>query len=212
MQHLTMEDLARLVDEAPGREEAEHLEGCPECRAELEEMRSQTDALAALPRLAAPRRAWPLLERRLRAEGLVAVRSVGRGWGSAAVRVAASVALFAAGGVVGAAVWGGGAGTVAANVASAPVRTAAEAEAAVRSTEEAYLDALTRYAELSGSAEADPVNRLAALEGIVLTTRAALEEAPADPVINGYHLTALSQREAILRSIGRTSESGDEWF
>ena len=62
----------------------------------------------------------------------------------------------------------------------------------------------------------DPVNRLAALEGIVLTTRAALNEAPADPVINGYHLTALEQRDAILRQIqaqpAPDEDNEQEWY
>jgi hypothetical protein len=42
---------------------------------------------------------------------------------------------------------------------------------------------------------------MAALESIVLTTRAALNRAPADPVINGYHLTAVAEREAMLRRL-----------
>ena len=60
----------------------------------------------------------------------------------------------------------------------------------------------------------DPLNRLAVLEGIVLTTGAALREAPADPVINNYHLTALGQREALIRQIERMDRvrSDDEWF
>ena len=57
----------------------------------------------------------------------------------------------------------------------------------------------------------DPLNQLAALEGIVLTTRAALEEAPADPVINGYHLSALGQRDAILRQIDARADE-EPWF
>ena len=33
----------------------------------------------------------------------------------------------------------------------------------------------------------------------MLTTRAALGQSPADPVINGYHLTALAQRNATIK-------------
>jgi hypothetical protein len=54
------------------------------------------------------------------------------------------------------------------------------------------------------------LNRLAALEGIMLTAQAALREAPADPVINGYLLTAMGQRDAMLRQISRPSEQ--DWF
>lgn len=207
MQHLTMEELARLVDEAPADGEAVHLEACDLCRAELEGLRAQTEALGRLPVLAAPRHGWARLEGHLRAEGTIAVRPAA--WGGRFLKIAASVAIFVAGGTAGALLRGAPADG---SVAAAPARTATEAEAAVRRAEAAYLDALTRYAELSGSpAGSDPVNRLAALEGIVLTTRAALEQEPSDPVINGYHLTALSQREAILRTIGRSSDA-QEWF
>jgi hypothetical protein len=72
----------------------------------------------------------------------------------------------------------------------------------LRQAEELYLAALTRYAELAIQAESgDPVARLAALQSIVMTTQAALNQTPMDPVINGYHLTALAQRDATLRQV-----------
>lgn len=90
-------------------------------------------------------------------------------------------------------------------------RTAQEAAVLLRDAESAYLDALNRYALLAGTdAEIDPVARLAALEGIVLTTREALGRAPADPIINGYHMTALAQREATLRQIATSTRN--PWF
>jgi hypothetical protein len=89
-------------------------------------------------------------------------------------------------------------------------RTPQEAAAQLRSAETAYLNALSRFAELSGRVEeGDPLARLAALESIVATTRAALGNAPADPVINGYHLTAVAQRDALLRQV---SASGQTWY
>lgn len=92
-----------------------------------------------------------------------------------------------------------------------PPRSGEEALEQLRAAELSYLDALTRFAEFSGNTGAgDPAARLAALEGIVLTTRAALGQAPTDPVINGYHLTALAQRDATLRQIASTSS--DSWF
>ena len=39
MQHLDLEAIARLVDEAPEPHEAEHLRGCLVCRRELAELR-----------------------------------------------------------------------------------------------------------------------------------------------------------------------------
>lgn len=81
-------------------------------------------------------------------------------------------------------------------------RSMAEATEFLRSTEALYLEALTRYAELASQAESgDPVARLAALQSIIMTTQAALNETPTDPVINGYHLTALAQRDATLRQV-----------
>jgi hypothetical protein len=94
----------------------------------------------------------------------------------------------------------------------APAATAAEAEAQLRGAEASYLAALTQYAEFTGAAGAvDPVNRLAALEGIVLTTRAALKDSPADPVINGYHLAAVGQRDALLRQINHRDDQ-QTWY
>jgi hypothetical protein len=95
-------------------------------------------------------------------------------------------------------------------VAQAPARTPEEAAARLRTAESDYLTALSRYTELAGrAAEGDPLARLAALESIVATTRAALGRAPADPVINGYHLTAVAQRDALLRQV---SASGQTWY
>jgi hypothetical protein len=94
--------------------------------------------------------------------------------------------------------------------ATTPTSTA-EASAAVRVAEQVYLAALTRFAEIAGGTEAaDPIARLAALQSIVLTTGAALGQAPADPVINGYHLTAIAQRDATLKKLQTTS--GQNWF
>jgi hypothetical protein len=84
----------------------------------------------------------------------------------------------------------------------ADATTPEEAIQAVRAAENRYLQAYARYTELTGAPQADdPVARAAALESIVLITRPALDHAPADPVINAYHLTAVAQRDAALRQI-----------
>jgi hypothetical protein len=44
-------------------------------------------------------------------------------------------------------------------------------------------------------------SRLAALDQMISTTRAAMREAPHDPVINGYYLTTVGQREVALRQL-----------
>lgn len=221
MQHLTLEELARCSDEEPTAAEAEHLAACAACSAELEEMREQTRALSALPGSVPPPSQWQSLRARLLAEGLmVPERSTQKVWQSRLVRIAAGLALFLAGGASGALLRPGasspGAGsapltTPAALASAESSATPAEAGERLRDAEQLYLAALTRYAELTQSGEpVDPVNRLAALEGIVLTAQAALREAPADPVINGYLLTAMGQREAMLRQISRSTD--ETWF
>ena len=213
MQHLNLESVARLVDELPSEDEALHLATCAECREELEGMREQVGHLGGLPSLSVPAGLWPSLRSRLAPEGMLSGRALANrsGWRGTALRMAAALALFVGGGVTSEMLRGapGGAGGLRSVVAE--VSTPEEAQEALLATEAAYAEALTRYAELTGNdVSGDPLNRLAALEGIVLTTRAALKEAPADPVINGYHLTALTQREAMLRQISRTS--GEGWF
>ena len=90
-------------------------------------------------------------------------------------------------------------------------RTPDEAARFVRDAEGAYLAAMTRLAELTEAQSSDPAVRLATLDGIVVTTAAALERAPADPVINGYHLAARAQRDALLRTVS-SSPAQDPWY
>jgi hypothetical protein len=109
MHHLNLEDLARLVDEAPEPGEAAHLRDCFVCQRELREMRTQTAALAALPADAPPARAWRELEAVLLQEALIRPGVSRRAWFShPGVRAAAALVLFLLGGVAGAALWGGG--------------------------------------------------------------------------------------------------------
>lgn len=87
-----------------------------------------------------------------------------------------------------------------------------EATTALREAEAVYFAAMKNYTVASGSVDSPhPLTRLAALQSIVLTTRAALDDAPADPIINGYHLTALAQRDGILESFAMSDEE-ELWF
>lgn len=237
MRHLTLETLARLVDEAPDTSEAEHLDTCAACRNDLAALRRDRAALGELPDLLPPPAdAWPRLEERLRREGLL--RAPTRSSRATGLRLAASIVLFLLGGLSGYAfqawtesdVWtmirptradrpltassadppsAGRTLSTATGTGAAP-----DVEGAARAVEEAeatYLAALARYAALSASdGEDDARVRLAALEEIVVATREALVAAPADPVINGYHLTALAQREAALREVALASSA--RWF
>jgi anti-sigma factor RsiW len=217
MQHLTVEELARLVDEGPSPAEDAHLATCPACCAELRALREQTAALAALPTLRAPANGWERLGRDLEADS-AAARPARRATARGALRRAAAVlAVFLAGGAAGLAVGRGAsppAEPVPANPFAADARLpAAEAAAReLRAAEAAYVTALARYTEATGATTgADPLTRLVALEGILLTAGAALEQAPADPLINGYYLSAAGQREAVLRQIAH-EPAQDDWF
>jgi hypothetical protein len=270
MQHLSLEDLARLLDEPLAADEAAHLEACALCRAELDGLRRQAEALHRLGPIEPPEGAWNELEQRLVRAALITPLGSVRGlagrspWNGRLLRIAAAVVLYAAGAGTALALHlspratsapGGNVattsnglatsspatsepaqtiapptGTVAAapeegsetaaptghRLVAAPDEQAApatpeEALAAVHAAERSYLQAYARYAELTDAQQAeDPVTRVAALESIVLTTREALDRAPADPVINGYHLTAVAQRDAALRQIALRSNG--PWF
>jgi hypothetical protein len=96
---------------------------------------------------------------------------------------------------------GSAAQLVTATLAPAPA-TVDEAIARLRAAELLYHRALLDYSALrSPLPPTDVVARLATLDAIVATTGAALERAPADPVINTYHLAALAERQTLLGQI-----------
>lgn len=115
MQHLELDELARLVDEAPTAAESAHLAQCRSCCAEWQALRQQCAELGALPDLAPALGAWAALEERLQAEGLLRDPAVipavfprhraraPREWLPPLLRVAAALALFLGGGAAGAA-------------------------------------------------------------------------------------------------------------
>jgi len=274
MQHLTLEDIARLVDEPGTPSEAAHVASCLVCRRELDEMRAQTELLGALGDPEPAPDAWFGVEKALRAEGLMrdepvrpAARFAARGW----IRIAAGVALFVLGGAAGLYLRGQQtAGQVAARpgtvqgdpVLAAPPRTEggqfvsaepapdvdmggpavveplgsgvrlastapagerprrvlrpvaspeqANAEWQLVDAEAGYVAALQRYAAIADPQSGnDDATRMAALERLVTSTRSALESAPDDPVINGYHLAALRERDALRQQMSGTDQN---WF
>jgi hypothetical protein len=244
MSHLSLETLARLIDDAPDASEKAHLEACAECRRELEDMRADLVALTALPSLQPPGEEWSAIEARLVEEGLLRRPNAAFSWRATTLRAAAAILIFLLGGVTGVAWLGqrpgnepgiivasgpndemravlsrtrGPARNVPENVLAAAVlsgrvpQTRAEATLLMSEAEALYLDAMQRVSELGPTAESgDPLARLAALEGITAITRAALDRAPADPVLNGYHITAVAQREATLRQLA--AAIGGSWF
>jgi hypothetical protein len=263
MSHLSLETIARLVEDEPNAAEAAHLSSCVECRTQLDAMTQDVQGLGTLPDMAAAPDQWDALERRLTAEGLIRVPARRFGRTAMMMQAAAALLLFAGGALAGRMTAQETTPVTAAAPHENPARDAAPPPAArppagslasdtdaetetppsavpqqpaplrsnvtlaasgmdlpatrqdaaqyLRAAESMYLEALTRYAELAAQAESgDPVARLAALQSIILTTQAALNETPTDPVINGYHLTALAQRDATLRQVALAS--GEQWY
>jgi len=108
--HLTLETLARLLDESPDETEAAHLETCPRCLRELEGLREQTHALTSLPSVRPGSAPWEALESRLESEGLLAAPGTSGSGGKTSAsrpmpwsRLAAGILLFLLGAGVGSA-------------------------------------------------------------------------------------------------------------
>lgn len=227
MGHLNAETLARLVDEAPQPEEAEHLATCLVCSSELDAMRAQTQLLGSLPEIRPPLGDWEVLEARLRSEGLVEVPSLFSrltlAHTPAWMRAAAAAALFLGGTLTGLGVArqdGAGAALLGGENGSALFANAGnldDAASAVRVAEQGYVNALSRYRELMADrnggedpvVDGDPRSRYAALEYLVAASQAAVRQAPADPFLNGLLASTMAEREATLRRISNTK---DNWF
>ena len=217
MEHLSLETLARLVDDEAGPDEAEHLAACARCARELVALREQTGALGGLPELMPPKGDWQVLEARLRSEGLVGSPGMFQKLGLARtpswMRSAAAVVIFLTGTGVGAVVASGNSADLM-GPSIAEAGTVEEAASAMRIAEEEYVTAFTRYRELltQGGGETlvgDPMSRYVALESLVSVSQAAVRQAPADPFLNGILTSALAERNAMVRlaSAGR-----DNWF
>jgi hypothetical protein len=221
-QHLKPEALARLVDEAATRDEHLHLAECGACADALGALRDQTEALGRLPDVRPSRGDWAMLEARMASEGLVHPEpnllqrmASTPGW----MRAAAALILFVGGvgvgigvgGPSGAAVAGVPGGTSDATFASldnTTVTTAEDAAALVRLKEREYRDALVQYAQFSEDAGSvpNPEARMASLDFAIVSLQAGLQEAPADPVLNGFLASMLAERDNTLRQISNTVE------
>jgi hypothetical protein len=218
MEHLTIDTLARLVDERAGPEEAKHLATCEACTAELAALRAQTESLAALPEIMPPLGDWKVLEAKLRSEGLVRDPGLFQKLGLAKtpswMPAAAAVVLFLGGTGFGAAITSreGAAGPDA--LAPLSGLTVDEAASALRRAEQEYVSAVSRYREVmeAGGGDVstvDPVTRYAALEHLVSVSQAAVRQAPGDPFLNGFLASALAERDAAARQV---SANRDNWF
>lgn len=87
-----------------------------------------------------------------------------------------------------------------------------EARAALQRYEVAFQHAARYLADHDSTAHLDDTDairtRLAALDRAGRAMGEALREAPYDPVINGYYLTTLGQREATLRQLDTSLPAG----
>lgn len=229
MEHLTLEALARLVDEPPTESERLHLVDCELCSNELDELRATTTALGGLPDLRPPRGDWQVLEARLVSEGLVhhpsRVRSrlaTTPAW----MRGAAAVLIFASGTGLGLSlgpssaqgngISGSAAQSNAFRVAQTP-GSVEEAAEAMREAELAFVNSLVRYRQMldgqgADAEQADPQRRYAALEYFLAAGEAAVREAPADPFMNGLLASVRAERQAARAAALQQASRTQDWY
>jgi hypothetical protein len=230
MLHLSTDRLAALGDEHPTPEESAHLASCDVCSREQAAYRSLV-AMAQAERtsIGLPLTRWDALATVLRAGAPAAPArpaasaTFGRRAPRWPMQAAAGFLLLAGGAMLGRSsagappLPGGVAGparvsaSTAADAGVQPVsdfvfRSVADARAAQQRYELLYQQAAAFLAQHDSAApgQGSPVayrSRLAALDRVISTTRDAMREAPHDPVINGYYLTTLGQREATLRQL-----------
>ena len=235
MLHLDPERLAALADDEPTADEAAHLAVCPRCAAERSAVRELL-VLAEGTRdvaLREPLSDWSALSAQLRDEGLIAApRGIGRAgrrlrpWlqaaaavviavGSAAVgRATASVRLPAIG-------TNGGndnarlttASQGAEQAGTARMVSVEDAMALMRRAESDYRLAaayIAAHDTTLGAGEAVDRyrTRLAALDRVSDAALAAVNEAPSDPVINQYLLSARTARAVTLQQLNSSLPAG----
>jgi hypothetical protein len=223
MLHLHTERLAALGDDLPTAEEAAHLAACDACAHEVTAYQTLV-AMAHAERepFGLPLTRWESIAADLATETPDARDVPARRSNRWMLQIAAGILLVAGGAMAGRVTVGAGplpdktiATTPAPNTAartarldsdSATFATAEEARAAQQGAELTYqlATAFLARVDTTGAGDPSPVayrSRLAALDRVLSTTRDALREAPHDPVINGYYLTTLGQREATLRQL-----------
>jgi hypothetical protein len=235
MSHLSIDRLAAFADETPTPEEATHLAGCWDCRAEVAAYRRLARMAAMAPVHAEPLTAWSQLAPQLRAEGIIvdaerttAQRTAAPSFGGRdvvplmqaerkpslnvwAMRIAAGLALLVGGAAVGRVTAPSQTIDPSFEMAAAPVAQYDSPDEAIRAlnvaqqqyqSAAAFLASRDTMSRFVGMNQDSYEARLAALDEIAATTRAALYRAPQDPLLNQYYLTTLGAREATLREIG----------
>ena len=221
MLHLSPERLAALADETATPAELAHLAGCADCTRERAAHRALDQLAAASARsIGTPLTTWESLRPALVADGVI---DSGRGFATRARPrsgwlQAAAAAVLVAGGAVGgrmsvrlSAPGVSGSSVGLAQIDSAPrFRTLDEARSAQTQSQVLYQNATAYLAQhdTAGHVIENPAamrTRLAALDRTQQVLNQALNEAPYDPVINGYYLSMVGQRDATLRMINTTA-------
>jgi hypothetical protein len=231
MSHLSTDRLAALGDEAPTPVEAAHLAACEACAREHAAYRALVSmAHEERGAIGIPLTRFEAIASALGADQLPMAPTTRvapgrdvrlRGFLRTPMRAAAGFLLLAGGvmagrlsaGVSPLPTVGRGAASVAtsssnpaASTDSASFASIEDARVAQLHSEALYQQAAAFLAEhdTTGASDGSPVayrSRLAALDQVISTTREAMRQAPHDPVINGYYLTTLGQREATLRQL-----------
>jgi hypothetical protein len=224
MLHLSTDRLAALGDEQPTAAEAAHLALCEACARERDAYRTlvamaeaervpfglpltRWDSIAAAldddARVVRPLRdtriasRWPMQA----AAGLLLLVS-----GAMLGRASAGLSLLPGRGSAGAAATTSVAIQTGRSDNDSAFASVEEARAAQRRSEQRYQQAVAYLARYDSTAVDDgsPIaykSRLAALDRVISATSEAMRDAPHDPVINGYYLTTLGQREATIRQL-----------
>jgi hypothetical protein len=227
MSHLSTERLALLCDEPPTPTELAHLAACDTCARERRAY-AAVRALAAPEdaRIDTPITDWDRLRPALAADGIFSGGDAFRGRSRANVTrwlsQAAAAVLLVAGGVVGGRLTAPARSQTVASTAAATSAPAADSQTAIAIPVQYHTldEARTAQTQFQSAYQAATAfiaqhdttgpavmssaamrTRLAALDHVSQAVGEALDEAPYDPVINGYYLTTLGQREATLRQL-----------
>lgn len=229
--HLPDERLAALIDDPPTPAELAHLASCERCAAERAAQRNLRELASAHgARIGEPLTNWESLAPVLRADGIIdtgewRVARRPRLWNSVWLQAAAGI-LIALSGIA------YGRYSAVGSILSQPARGSSdfasvghtadstvsfssieEARAAQERSQTLYESAALYLAahdssDIAPESPAAMRRRLATLDEVGATVRQALTQSPGDPVINGYYLTTLEQREATLRQLNAALPAG----
>ena len=232
MQHLAIERLAELAEGEPTALEKEHLAECAMCSAErVAYQRVVAMASDERRRIAPPISTWGLLSEELREQGLITTREQATARTmfiekitTFAWRAAAGIAILVTGLIGGrlttgmplrsAFALGTVEGTPVSQVAMNAeefASTAAAMQTLQRAQQEYERAALyLAYHDTTTSEGATEAYRttLAALDEMAETSLKALNEAPADPIINQVYFTTLGARNMTLGKLATALPTG----